>query len=368
MRKKFVNRERGAYEVAENKNPAKILIVDDLSVNVKILENIIQAEGHEPLCALSVQRALDIMKQTMPQLILSDFSMPGMNGLEFCKLLKSNPRTRDIPFIFITVANSGEDKRAAFEAGAVDFIPKPFERIEVVMRVNNQLNSYRIKQEMENYNRMMHRMVEDQKKQVLEEQERVLLALAKIVERRNTNMDSHLEKVGYNSHLIAQSLQLVPKFENLISDEFVDTISTASVLHDIGEIFLTEGAAGRQDEGISRDDIRMHTEEGAKILEEINGGTYKSPALDMAILIARYHHANWDGSGYPEGISGTDIPLEARITTVANDFDAWMGHIRGGEGHSLEESIRMINEGSGIRYDPHIVEVFNKIYKQLRIV
>lgn len=98
--------------MAENKNPAKILIVDDLSVNVKILENIIQAEGHEPLCALSVQRALDIMNQTMPQLILSDFSMPGMNGLEFCKLLKSNPRTRDIPFIFITVANSGEDKRS----------------------------------------------------------------------------------------------------------------------------------------------------------------------------------------------------------------------------------------------------------------
>ncbi len=355
--------------MAENKNPAKILIVDDLSVNVKILENIIQAEGHEPLCALSVQRALDIMNQTMPQLILSDFSMPGMNGLEFCKLLKSNPRTRDIPFIFITVANSGEDKRAAFEAGAVDFIPKPFERIEVVMRVNNQLNSYRIKQEMEHYNHMMHRMVEDQKKQVLEEQERVLLALAKIVERRNTNMDSHLEKVGYNSHLIAQSLQLVPRYENLITDEFVDTISTASVLHDIGEIFLSDGVIIYKEEGgISREDIRLHTEEGARILEEINSGTYKSPALEMAILIARYHHANWDGSGYPEGVSGTDIPLEARITTVANDFDAWLGRIHGGEGHTVEESISMINDGSGTKYDPHIVEVFNKIYKQLRIV
>lgn len=182
-------------------------------------------------------------------------------------------------------------------------------------------------------------------------------------------MDSHLEKVGYNSHLIAQSLQLVPRYENLITDEFVDTISTASVLHDIGEIFLSDGVIIHKEEGgISREDIRLHTEEGARILEEINSGTYKSPALEMAILIARYHHANWDGSGYPEGVSGTDIPLEARITTVANDFDAWLGRIHGGEGHTVEESISMINDGSGTKYDPHIVEVFNKIYKQLRIV
>ncbi|MCM1539138.1 MAG: response regulator [bacterium] len=355
--------------MAEKKNPAKILIVDDLSVNVKILENIIQAEGHEALCALNVQRALDIMNQTMPQLILSDYSMPGMNGLEFCKLLKSNPRTRDIPFIFITVANSGEDKRAAFEAGAVDFIPKPFERIEVVMRVNNHLNSYRIRQEMEDYNRMMHRMVEEQKRQVQEEQERVLLALAKIVERRNANVDNHLEKVGYNCHLLAQSLQLVPKYEEMITDEFVDTIATASILHDIGDILIADDTIYPQENGsISMEEIRMHTEEGAKILEEINGGGHKSPALDMAILIARYHHANWDGSGYPEGLSGTDIPLEARITAVANDFDAFLGHRHGGVGHTAEESIKMINEKSGVVYDPHIVEVFNKIHKQLRLV
>lgn len=354
--------------MAEKKNPAKILIVDDLSVNVKILEQIIEAEGHEALCALSVQRALDIMNQTMPQLILSDFSMPGMNGLEFCKLLKSNPRTREIPFVFITVANSGEDKRAAFEAGAVDFIPKPFDKIEVVMRVNNQLNSYRIKQEMENYNRMMYRMVEEQKRQVREEQERVLLALAKIVERRNTNRDDHLEKVGYNCHLLAQSLQLVPKYEDQITDEFVDTIATASVLHDIGDIFLAEGAAHQEDGSISMEEIKMHTEEGAKVLAEINGDSHTSPALDMAILIARYHHANWDGSGYPEGLAGTDIPLAARITAVANDFNAFHGHRHGGPGHTVEESIRMINERSGTVYDPHIIEVFNKIHKQLRTV
>ncbi len=119
-----------------NKEKPKILIVDDISINVELMQDIIESEGYEALCALSVQEALDIMNETMPQLILSDFSMPGMNGLEFCRLLKSNQRTRDIPFIFITVANSREEKEQAFYAGAVDFIPKPFEPVEVIMRVN----------------------------------------------------------------------------------------------------------------------------------------------------------------------------------------------------------------------------------------
>ena len=139
-----------------NKEKPKILIVDDISINVELMQDIIESEGYEALCALSVQEALDIMNETMPQLILSDFSMPGMNGLGFCKLLKSNQRTRDIPFIFITVANSREEKEQAFYAGAVDFIPKPFEPVEVIMRVNNQLANYYAKLEMEDYNRMIY--------------------------------------------------------------------------------------------------------------------------------------------------------------------------------------------------------------------
>ncbi len=109
----------------KKKEPPKILIVDDISVNVEILETIIEAEGYKAYGALSVQEALDIMNETRPDLILSDCFMPGMNGLEFCRLLKSNARTRDIPFIFITVGDSSEEKREAFSAGAADFIPKP---------------------------------------------------------------------------------------------------------------------------------------------------------------------------------------------------------------------------------------------------
>ncbi|MGN0403536.1 MAG: response regulator [Acetatifactor sp.] len=351
---------------SKKKEPAKILIVDDISVNLKILENIILNEGYEPLCALSVQRALDIMKENKPQLILSDFSMPGMNGLEFCKLLKENPVTRDIPFVFITVADSSEEKKAAFSAGAVDFIAKPFEPIEVVMRINNHLNSYRIKQEMEDYNRMMHRMVTEQKKQMEKERANMLMALANIAERRNSHIGNHLERVGYNSRLLAQSLQLVPRYEDSITDEFVETIEIAAKLHDIGNIVMTDEAILRYNQEIPKadwkDEMKNRTELSAGILEEIGSGN--SRFMDMAIQIARYHYAYWDGSGYPEGIGGSSIPLAARIVAVVNDLDNLIRK----KGYSLQQAVEEVDKGSGVLYDPGIVEVMNKIQKQFRVV
>lgn len=352
----------------KGKEVPKILIVDDISVNLKILEKIITEEGYEALCALNVKEAISLLEETIPQLILSDLSMPGVDGLEFCTMLKSSPRTRDIPFIFITVLNSSEEKEQAFLAGAVDFIPKPFERIEVVMRINNQLNSYRMKQEMENYNRMMQKLVDEQKKQIEEEQENVLFALAKVVEKRDINTGNHLENVGYNCRLLAQSLQLLPKFEDQITDEFVEIIEAASKLHDIGNIVIPDSIFLKDSslETWEMEVIKKHTEEGAKILEEICKGKGNCRFLLMAIKIARYHHANWDGTGYPN-LQKEEIPLEARITTLVNTFDVLIGKRCYKDAYSLEESIQIINEDSGTVYDPDIVKVFNKVWRQMRI-
>ncbi len=124
-----------------NKKAPTILIVDDISVNVTILENILTHEGYKTLTALSVQEALAQIKETLPDLILSDLSMPEIDGLEFCRMLKSDQSTRDIPFIFITVLNTSKEKEEAFMAGAGDFIPKPFANVEVLMRVNNHRSS-----------------------------------------------------------------------------------------------------------------------------------------------------------------------------------------------------------------------------------
>lgn len=341
----------------------KILIVDDIRMNVDILDNILTSEGYTTMCAVSVQEAIDLVKVQKPALVLSDLSMPEVDGLEFCRMLKGNPRTRDIPFVFISVMNTSEEKEQAFRAGAVDFIPKPFDAVEVSMRVNNHLKTYQLQQEMADHNRMMHRLIDQQKEQIEQEQKNVLLALAMLMQKRNTFMGRHLENVGYNCGLLAQGLQFLPKYEIEISDDFIETIRVAAKIHSIGKFIAPpEDAAG----GESRQEyLTRCAAEASGFLEEIGAGQEKGRFLSMAIRIAGYYGAKWDGTGYP-ALRGMEIPLEARIAALANDFDNLGVDVGGKAAHSLEESVQIINEKSGSFYEPDIVNIFNKIWRKLR--
>ena len=154
----------------------------------------------------------------------------------------------------------------------------------------------------------------------------------------------------------------------MVNNAFIDTIGVSARLHDIGNILMPDETFlddYRSKEEQKKAFVKHHTEEGAKLLEEL-GANEGNRFLDMAVLICRYHHAKWDGSGYPENMSGEDIPLAARITAVANDFDALLRARYKSEPLSLEESVRIMNERSGKAYDSRIIEVFNKVVKQMR--
>lgn len=349
------------------KGSPPILIVDDISMNVEILDNILSHEGYETMCAVSVQEAIDLMKKHMPSLVLSDLSMPDVDGLEFCRMLKSNPRTRDIPFVFISVLNTSEEKEQAFLAGAVDFIPKPFDAVEVIMRVNNHLKAYQLQHEMADHNRMMHKFIEHQKEQIEQEQKTVLLALAVLMQKRNAHMGGHLQNVGYNCGLLAQGLQFFTEYENEVSDEFVETIKVAAKMHSIGK-FVVPQEGGFEEKDTGEQDLeylKRCTQEGAGVLEEIGEGQERGRFLSMAVKIAGCYRANWDGTGYP-ALKGKEIPLEARIVALANDFDNLGVSRPDRDAYSEEESVRLINEKSGVFYDPDIVNVFNKIWRKLK--
>lgn len=355
--------------VTENgrNNVPVILIVDDISVNVAILERILTRGGYETMTALSVRRALEGIERRPPDLILSDLSMPEIDGLEFCRILKSDLSTRDIPFIFITVLNTSREKEEAFEAGAVDFIPKPFDSVEVLMRVKNHLGSYRMKQEMADYNRMMHRLVEDQKNQLESEHSNVLRALSRIVRRKDSERERHREYVEHNSRLLAQGLQFSPAYEDEVTDEFVESVGLAAGFHDVGRFFMAKEAVS-QDGGPMRENleyIRQCAEEGDGIMKEFGAAEEGDGALEVARHIAWYHHAHWDGSGYPEA-EGRQIPLEARIVAVANDFDEMTAKECGEPARSVEEGLKLLNERSGTYYDPDVVEVFIKLFGRMK--
>lgn len=349
------------------RNAPVILIVDDISVNVTILENILTHEGYETMTALSVQEALELMKQTRPDLILSDLSMPEIDGLEFCRMLKSDQLTREIPFIFITVLNTSKEKEEAFLAGAVDFIPKPFDNVEVLMRVHNHLGSYRMRQEMADYNRMMHRLVEDQKNRIEKEHTNVLHALSRIVRKKDSVKERHRDNVEYNSRLLAQGMQFSPVYENEITDEFVESIGLAAGLHDIGRFLMTDEEVS-QDGGPNRENldyVKKCAGEGDGIFREFGADQESGGALEMTRHIAKYHHAHWDGSGYPAA-EGRQIPLEARIVAVANDFDEMTSPRHGLASCTVEEGLKLLNDRSGIYYDPDVVRVFMKLSGRMR--
>lgn len=350
-------------EVSKKISP-KILILDDVIINVEILQSIIEEEGYETMCALSVQEAIDMMNESLPQLILSDISMPEMNGLEFCRLLKSNPRTRDIPVIFITVLNSSDEKEEAFTAGAVDFIPKPFDSVEVIMRIRSQLNNYAMKQEMESYSRRMHQLITQQRKQIEQEQKNILLALAKVIEKRHLNKGTKPSHVAYNSRLLAQGLQFLPAYEERISDEFVDAIEIASKIRDIGK-FTISNTVLLKDEAKEKV-LEQHTEYGAGILEEIYKDSNSTLFIDLAVKIARSHHERWDGTGYPQGLKGEEIPLAARIVAVSDSFNSLMEKTDTSNAENVEACVKAIQEESGKAFEPAIVDIFSKLWKQMK--
>ena len=354
--------------VEKSNTGPQILIVDDVEANLMILENIILQMGHTPRCASSANEAAKLIAEQLPQLILLDVFMPEMDGYEFCERLKENPVTRDIPIIFISAADSSEDKVRGFNLGAVDYIGKPFEVTEVTMRVRNHLKLYEVQQELELSNRRLHSVISSQARRIEEEQKNILYALAALAQGKELNGRSHLDHVSYNCRILTQSLQFSPDFSEEISESFINTIEVASRLHDIGNIqapcnlLLVDKTLKPEEMEI----VKCHVEQGAEILERVYASTPENSFLPMAIDIARYHHARWDGSGYPQDAAGKDITLSARITTVLDIYDTLRGVRSYKDDYTQEESLKIMEEGRGILFDPEILDVFFKVQKQFR--
>ncbi len=344
-----------------------ILIVDDVSTNLVILSEMIKSVGYTPRPVISVKQAQAAISQKMPQLILLDVSMPDVDGFEFCSMLKADVKTRDIPIIFISALDSVEDKIKGFKLGAVDYIAKPFEKEEVTLRVNTHIKVYKMQQELEAYNKKLHKMINSQVQRITEEQKNVFYALASLLESRYDNDKGHLGVLGTNCRLLALGLQLSPKFDKEVTNSFVDCIELASQLHDIGNfairdsIILKEGKLSDEEWKI----IKTHTEIGATHLEEIYKKEDRNELVNMAIDIARYHHENWDGTGYPYGLKGEEIPISARIMAIIDVYDALNHDKRYRRAYSNSDSLKIMQSEAGKRFDPDMIEIFNKVQKQI---
>lgn len=354
----------------EKKKEVKILVVDDVEVNLIILEEIIQNMGYEAITALSVKQALEQMQgeKMLPQVILTDIAMPDIDGFEFCTMLKKDPYTKDIPVIFISAMDSTADLSKGFELGAVDYIAKPFERIEVEMRINMHLKLYTLQCDLEENNRRLSLVVTRQMEKLRIEQKNIMLALARLIENKESVSGNHHSNIAYNSRILAQAMQMSPVYEQEITDTFIDTIESSAGLHDIGKIMIPDSIILKEGTLSDREYRIMmtHSELGAQTLLDIYDGMERNDFINMAIDIAYYHHENWDGSGYPKKLKGTDIPLAARIVRIVDVFDSMLDNRAYRSAIPLDEVLQFIESGEGTYFDPEIVHIFMKIYRNLQ--
>ncbi|AMO36688.1 HD domain-containing phosphohydrolase [Thauera humireducens] len=305
----------------------KILVVDDEPTNLQVLRQILQGD-YRLLFARDGEKALQLAADERPHLILLDVMMPGLNGLETCHRLKSGTTTRAIPVIFVTALSEASDESAGFDAGAVDYITKPVSPAVVRARVRTHLSLVRVDE------------LQQTRLQIIQ-------CLGRAAEYRDNETGLHVVRMSHYSRILALAAGL--------GEASAEEIMNAAPMHDIGKIGIPDAVllkAGPLDE-TERSIMQEHVRMGAEIL-----GEHDSPLLRMARSIALAHHEKYDGSGYPAGLAGEAIPIEARIVAIADVFDALTSVRPYKKAWTVDDAIALLQKEKGRHFDPVLVDLF----------
>lgn len=346
----------------------RILIIDDVETNRFVLRNIITDMGYQPVLAENGMQGLKIMERVVPDLILLDVAMPEMDGFEFAGIIKKDVRTRDIPIIFISAFDAPQDIVKGFEMGGADYVTKPFIQEVVKSRVDVQLKLAEMNKTLAETNRRLQVSVAEQIRQLETEKKKVLYALLTVVRKNAVFDEQHIERLQYNCRVLAQAMQLSPKFENIVSDTFIETLQLAAPLCDLGmvgiplDILQKRNSLNEEEMAV----VQTHTTIGAQILDDIRGEGDYNDFLAMSSDIALYHHEKWDGSGYPFGKKEDEIPLAAQVVAVISEYCAITENRVYRNAYEREAAFTMVNEASGTEFNPEIVRICKKIARQLR--
>lgn len=351
----------------EHTDTSRILIVDDVDTNRFVLKDIITEMGYQPILTENGQQALKIVERYRLQLIILDIAMPVMDGYEFCRIMKADANTREIPIIFISAFDDPSDVVKGFELGGVDYITKPFIPEVVRARVGLQLKLAEASRDLLEMNRKLQISVKEQLKQVEKEKNSVLYALIRVARENAAYDERHMERLGKNCRVLAEALQLSPQYEEMISDSFVSTIEAAAPLCDLGNVAIPTDILQKKHSlnGEEKEIMHTHTKVGARILRDIEDSGNPNGFISMSKEIALSHHENWDGSGYPQGLDGDAIPLPAQIVAVAGAYCSMTESRTYREAYVREEAIRIMETDSGRKFNPDIFGILKKIQRQL---
>lgn len=354
---------------AENFLQATVLVVDDTPDNLSLMSALLK-DTYRVKIANNGEKAIKIAQsETPPDLILLDIMMPGMDGYEVCRILKSDPSTREIPVIFLTAMTSVDDEKKGLELGAVDYITKPISPPVVMARVKAHLQIKASADFLKDKNSYLEQEVAKRTREISAIQDVTILAMASLAETRDSDTGNHIRRTQYYVKALAEKLQNHPRFSAALTDTYIDTLFKSAPLHDIGKVGIPDRILlkpGRF-EPHEFEIMKTHTTLGRDAIahaEEQLG--LKVDFLACAKEIAYSHQEKWDGSGYPEGIGGDDIPVSARLMAVADVYDALISRRVYKDGMPHEKAVSIISEGRGNHFDPDIVDAFLVIHEDFR--
>ncbi|HEX5793675.1 MAG TPA: two-component system response regulator [Rheinheimera sp.] len=306
-----------------------LLLVDDEPTNLRVLRTVLQ-DDYRLLFAKSGEEALQLVQQQQPDLILLDVMMPGLTGYDVCARLKANPATQRLPVIFVTALKDEVDETKGFAAGAVDYITKPISPAVVRARVKTHLSLVRA----------------DELKQT---RLQVIQRLGRAAEYKDNETGLHVMRMSHYAQVLALAYGL--------SAQQAEDLLHAAPMHDIGKIGIADSILLKPGKLTAEEyqQMQKHPQIGAEII-----GDCDSELLRMAKVVALYHHEKWDGSGYPHGLAGEAIPLEARIVAVSDVFDALTSARPYKKAWGIEETLQYMRAQKGLHFEPRLVDLLEQ--------
>jgi putative two-component system response regulator len=331
-----------------------VLVVDDTPQNLNVASRILR-EHYRCLVARDGTKALELAaSEDRPDLILLDVMMPGLNGYETCRRLKENTATRDIPVIFLTALNDVGDETSGFEAGAVDFITKPIQPATMLARVHTHLRLHAHERHLNDMVRQRTQALEQRTVELEQTRLEIIRRLGRAAEYKDDDTGLHVIRMSHYARLLAEA-------SNFSADR-AELLFNAAPMHDIGKIGIPDNILQKSGPLTEAEWVvmRQHPAIGAGII-----GKHQSDLLDVARTVALTHHEKWDGSGYPRGRAGEDIPIEGRIVAVVDVFDALTSKRPYKEEWPVEQAVAYLREHSGLHFDPALVPRFLELLPQV---
>lgn len=345
-----------------------ILIVDDDTTSLRLAKGILDQE-YRVATVNSGAMVFTYLENNTPDLILLDINMPDLNGFDVIERMRANPAYENIPVVFLTADQDPQSEARCLESGAIDFVGKPFVPAVLQSRVRRVLELYGYRNQLETMVANQAEVILARTERITRMQDSIIVGMANLIELRDSNTGRHVKNTQTYVQMVCDALVKKGLYTDILTSDYVNNTVRAAPLHDIGKIRISDTILNKPARLTEEEFeiIKTHTVLGAEIIDELLGDVEDQEYLEVARDIALSHHERWDGTGYPNQLPGSLIPLCARIMAIADVFDALYEDRVYKKGiRPLSKSLAIIEDSRGLQFDPVVTDVFLELEPQLR--